>query len=144
MNERDLENINFKLTDDLWEDLTVLEGEPIDSLVVWDSSLVDENLDEPVTDENRIYVDFELYLSNQTLLELYGAAVVPDEGSDALVGLDVITERLSGMAAQGARIEGIFADQDDGLVLLLASPDDEVFVPVTAWIESVWENLPDE
>ncbi|RME86046.1 MAG: hypothetical protein D6775_01110 [Caldilineae bacterium] len=139
------EDIQFKLTDELWEDMAALEGVPIASLVIWDSSLVDDNLDQPVTDEERVYVDFELYLSNQTLLELYGAAVLPDEDSDAMVGLDNIGESLSRLAREGAVIKEIACDQHDRLVLVLAGPSGQtLLVPVTAWLESTWDTLPEE
>lgn len=145
MNDTKLANINFKLSDELWEDMAVFEGVAVASIVVWDSSLVDDSLDEPVTDESRVYVDFELYLANQTLLELYGAAVLTDEDSDALVGLDVIGEALSRLAEVGAVVQEVAADQDDCLVLTLAADEENVvLVPVTAWLETTWDTLPEE
>ncbi len=143
MNEN--EQINFKLTDALWEDMAVLEGVPVSSLVVWDSSLVDDNLDDPVTDENRVYVDFELYLSNQTLLELYGVAVLPDESSEALVGLDAIGEALGRLADEGAIVQEISSDQEGRLVMSLASQEGRSLLTwVTAWLETTWDSLPEE
>ncbi len=139
------EQINFKLTDALWEDMAVLEGVPVSSLVVWDSSLVDDNLDDPVTDENRVYVDFELYLSNQTLLELYGVAVLPDESSEALVGLDAIGEALGRLADEGAIVQEISSDQEGRLVMSLASQEGRSLLTwVTAWLETIWDSLPEE
>jgi len=143
MNEND--QIHFKLTDELWEDMAVLEGVPVASLVVWDSSLVDDSLDDPVTDDNRVYVDFELYLANQTLLELYGVAVLPDESSEALVGLDAIGEALSKLADDGAIVQEISADQEDRLVMSLVSQNGQLLLTwVTAWLESTWDALPEE
>ncbi|MCP4164908.1 MAG: hypothetical protein GY759_03315 [Chloroflexi bacterium] len=139
------EQINFKLTDALWEDMAVLEGVPVSSLVVWDSSLVDDNLDDPVTDENRVYVDFELYLSNRTLLELYGVAVLPDESSEALVGLDAIGEVLGRLADEGAIVQEISSDQENRLVMSLASQEGRSLLTwVTAWLETTWDSLPEE
>ena len=141
----DNEQIQFKLTDELWEDMASLEGVPIASLVIWDSSLVDVSLDDPVTDENRVYVDFELYLANQTLLELYGAAILPDESSDPLMGLDAIGEALNRLAEKGAIVREIAADQDEKLVLSLASAEgDSLLTSVTAWLETTWDVLPEE
>lgn len=153
MNENDSEkaigsdagDVNFRLTDELWEEMAGLEGAAIESIVVWDSSLVDDDLEEPVADEDRTYVDFELYLSNQTLLELYGAAILLDEESEPLRGLDQIGDVLSNLAEQGAYIDEISADQDDNLVLAVASENRKsILVFVTAWIESTWEMLPEE
>ena len=90
------------LSIELWEQMSTLEGLAIASLVVWDSSLVDDSLEDPVTDENRIYVDYELYLEDRQLLEVYGAAVLKDESSDAMVGFDKIGRMLGRLAEQGA------------------------------------------
>ena len=116
---------HFKLTDQLWEKLVELDGVSIASLVVWDSSLIDDNLDDPVTDKNRIFVDFELYLDDQQLLEIYGAAVLKDESSDALVGFDNIGRALGRLAENGALIEEVASDQDDRLVLILQDHKDK-------------------
>lgn len=142
---KDLENINFKLTDELWEEMATLEGAPIESIVVWDSSLVDDDLDEARPDEERVYVDFELYLVNQTLIELYGAAILTDEDSEPLIGLEVISEALSQLTEAGAYIDEISADQDDNLVLVLATDEGEsLLVFATAWIETTWDSLPED
>lgn len=141
----DSEQINFKLNDELWEEMIEFEGIPIASLVVWDSSLVDDRLDDPVTDENRIYVDFEIYLDDQHMLELYGAAVLEDEAGDALVGLDNIGRALSGLAGNGAFIQEIAADQDNSLVLILQDQQNKkLLTPVTAWLLATWDVLPEE
>ncbi len=143
--DKNLDNINFKLTDELWEEMAELEGAPIESIVVWDSSLVDDDLGETTPDEDRVYVDFELYLANQTLIEMYGAAILTDEDSEPLVGLDVISAALSRLAEAGAYIDEISADQDDNLVMVLATDEDEsLLVFATAWIESTWETLPED
>lgn len=142
---RNLDNINFKLTDDLWEEMAGLEGAAIESIVVWDSSLVDDDLDEAAPDEERVYVDFELYLANQTLIELYGAAILVSEDSEPLVGLDVISAALSRLAEAGAFIDEISADQEDNLVLVLATDEDEgLLIFASAWIESSWDALPED
>ena len=141
----DSEQINFKLTDELWEEIIELEGISVASLVVWDSSLVDDSLDDPVTDENRVYVDFEIYLDDHMMLELYGAAVLEDESSDALVGFDNIGQTLSRLAEKGALIQEIAADQEDRLVLILQNQEGKrLLTPITAWLLTSWDALPEE
>ena len=141
----DSEQINFNLTDELWQEIVELEGISIASLVVWDSSLVDDSLDDPVTDENRIYVDFELYLDDHMMLELYGAAVLEDEASDALVGFDNIGRTLSRLAEKGALIQEVAVDQEDRLVLVLENQKGQrLLTPVTAWLLTAWDILPEE
>lgn len=93
----------------------------------------------------RVYIDFELYLEDQTLLELYGAAVLPNEESEALVGLDLIGGTLEDLMAEGAVISEILADQEDNLVLILSGEEGgRLVVPVTAWLETTWESLPED
>ncbi len=142
---KDEPQTHFKLTDELWEELSELEGLAIASLVVWDSSLVDDSLDDPVTDENRIYVDFELYLEDRQLLEVYGAAVLKDETSDAMVGFDTIGRMLGRLAEHGALIKEIAVDQDEGLILILQDHKNRrLLTPVTAWLLTTWDTLPEE
>lgn len=140
-----MDDLQFKLTDEIWEDMVALEGAPISAIVVWDRSLADETTPEPVTSENRILVDIDLYLANQTKLELYGAAVSADEESDPTVGLNAIGELLEQHTQNGAYIDEIAADEEETLVLILANEQKRsLLIAVSAWLEDVWETLPDE
>ena len=138
-------DLQFKLTDDLWEEMVLLEGVPITAIVVWDSSLVDEVLAQPVTDKNRVFVDLDIYLANQTKLELYGASVARSEDSDPIVGLDEIGETLARHTKSGAFIDEIAAGEDNFLVLVLNNEQQQpLLLAATAWLEDVWEELPEE
>lgn len=138
-------DLQFKLTDEIWEDMVALEGAPVTAIVVWDRSLVDESLAQPVTDKNRVFVDIDLYLANQSKLELYGASVATDENSDPIIGLDAIGETLTRHTQNGALIDEIAAGEEEMLVLLLTNGRDKsLLVAVSAWLEDVWETLPGE
>ena len=138
-------DLHFKLTDEIWEDMVTLEGAPITAIVVWDRSLVDDSLEQPVTDRTRVFVDVDLYLANQTKLELYGASVAVDETSDPIVGLDDIGETLARHTQNGAVIDEIAAGEDEMLVLLLSNNRKEsLLMAASAWLEGVWEMLPEE
>ncbi len=142
-------DFNAFLTDELWEDLVTLEGTPVETITIWETSIVDEDLEEeagaPVTEENRIFVDLDLYLANRTLLELYGTALLPDEQSDPVVGLTAISDTLSGLVENGLYIQEVSSDEEDRLVLVLADEHDHTcLLFVTGWSESTWETLPDE
>jgi len=140
-----MDDLQFKLTDEIWEDMVTLEGIPVTAIVVWDQSLVDESFEHPIADKTRIYVDIDLYLANQTQLELYGASVVTDEEGDPIVGLDDIGETLARHTQSGAIIDEIAASDDDMLVLVLANKRNEtLWIAVSAWLEAVWEELPEE
>ena len=138
-------DLQFKLTDEIWEEMVVLEGAPVSAIVVWDRSLVDETLDTPVTDQTRTFVDLDLYLANQTKLELYGASVARDEESDPVTGLENIGEMLAQHTRNGAFIDEIAAGEDEMLVLILNNGQKKsLLIGVSAWLEDVWETLPDE
>jgi len=138
-------DLQFKLTDEIWEDMVALEGAPVTAIVVWDRSLVDESLAHPVTDKDRTFVDIDLYLANQSKLELYGASIATDENSDPIIGLDDIGETLAKHTQNGALIDEIAAGEDDMLVLLLTNEREaSLLIAVSAWLEDVWETLPEE
>ncbi len=142
-------DFNAFLTDELWEDLVTLEGTPVETITIWETSIVDEDLEEEagaaVTEENRVFVDLDLYLANRTLLELYGAALLPDEQSDPIVGLAAISDTLSDLVENGMYIQEVSSDEEDRLVLVLADERDHTcLLFVTGWSESAWETLPDE
>lgn len=138
-------DIQFQLTNELWQDMVTLEGAPISAIVLWDQSMLDEALEEPITQSSRAFVDIDLYLANQVKLELYGASIAVDEESDPIVGLDDIGETLVHHARHGAMIDEIAAGPEDMLVLVLSNDRQEtLLVAVSAWLEDVWETLPED
>lgn len=138
-------DLQFKLTDEIWEDMVTLEGAPISAIVVWDHSLVDDSFETPIGDNNRVFVDVDLYLANQTKLELYGASVAIGEESDPITGLDEIGEALAAHTRRGAFVDEVAAGEEDMLVLMIVNEKKEsLLLAVTAWLEDVWETLPEE
>ncbi len=138
-------DLQFKLTDVIWEDMVMLEGAPITAIVVWDRSMVDEMLLQPVTDNTRIFVDIDLYLANQTKLELYGASVALDEASDPIIGLGAIGDALARYSRDGAFIDEIAAGEDEMLVLVLNNDrDSSLLIGASAWLPDAWDVLPEE
>jgi hypothetical protein len=138
-------DLQFKLTDEVWEDMVTLEGAPVTAIVVWDRSLVDEIMAQPITDKTRVFVDIDLYLANQTKLELYGASVTANEGSEPIMGLAEIGDTLARHTRNGAFIGEIAAAEDDLLVLVLNNDGERsLLIGVSAWLEDVWETLPEE
>ncbi len=138
------EQFHFKATDEALEDLIALEGEAIDAVGMWDGSILDAQMDEPVKEDARLFVDFDLYFANHTLLELYGVSVFPDENSDPLRGMTVISKALEQLTREGARLEGVFTDEEEDLILKLRGErGSELLLMVMAWVETVWSELPD-
>ena len=138
-------DLQFQLTDAVLQELAPLEGAPISAIVVWDQSMLDEALDEPVTPATRSFVDIDLYLVNRTKLELYGASIAIDEESDPVIGLDDIGETLARHARNGAIIDEIASGPEEMLVLILGNDRHEsLLVAASAWLEDVWETLPED
>jgi hypothetical protein len=138
-------DLQFKLTDEIWEEMVMLEGAPVTAIVVWDRSLVDEAMTEAVTNNNRTFVDLDIYLANQTKLELYGASVSIDENLGPITGLDDIGETLARHTKDGAFIDEIASGEDEMLVLILNNENQHpLLIGVSAWLEDVWDHLPDE
>ncbi len=138
-------DLQFKLTDELWQELVTLEGAPISAIVVWDQSMLDEAVDGPISQAERAFVDIDLYLANQTKLELYGASIAVDEESDPIIGLDDIGETLAQHSRHGAMIDEIASGPEEMLVLILSNDHNEsLLVAVSAWLEDVWDVLPED
>ncbi len=138
-------DLQFQLTDDVWQKMLALEGAPISAIVVWDQSMLDETLDEPITPATRAFVDIDLYLADQTKLELYGASITNDEESEPIIGLEDIGETLARYAQNGAMIDEIASGPDEMLVLILSNQQQEsLLVAVSAWLEETWDVLPEE
>ena len=140
-----MNEINFKLTDELWQEMVDLEGLPIAAITVWDSSLVDESMPEAVTDKNRVFVDIDIFLANQTKLEIYGVMVAMDGAEMPIIGLDAIGDTVSQHTQEGAAIHEIASDEEDTMVLVISNEAGALLtLAVAAWLEDVWEELPEE
>ena len=94
-------------------------------------------------DEERFYFDCELYFADHQLLELYGASLYEDVDSDPVTGMERIEDRLTELFEDGGTLTEVARDDEDGLVLILASSDDSVLVAVSGWYLDRWEELPD-
>jgi len=138
-----MNDLNFKLTDELWQDLVALEGLPVAAITLWDNSVIDEAMPEGITNENRIFVDIDLFLVNQTKLELYGVMVTQDEDGIPIEGLDAIGNAITQHTQAGAELHEIAADEEEMMVLVIRNEaGDTLIFSVTAWLEDVWETLP--
>ena len=116
------EVLHTELTDEAYEELAVSEGAVVIGLAFWDSSLADETDEEPPAAESRVVVDLDLYLDDNTLLELYGASLFSPGSPDPLVGLAAIEgiAAVTGLRAalkwpndilwQGRKLGGMLAE----------------------------------
>ncbi len=124
-------------------ELRELEGKMVQSLALWQDSIADGEMEEETTEENRVFVDFDLYLDGRNLLEVYAATIYRSVDDDPMVGLDAIADALGQMAEEGAILSEVTTDEEDGLVLVFTSRDEEILVAPSGWVLGSWDELPD-
>jgi hypothetical protein len=129
------------LDDDRRAELDELVGLQVAGLELWETSLGDEDADEPVTPENRAFFDVDLLFEGGMALELYVATVFPGPDSDPVVGLDGIYEIVGKLSDDELELLDFDqADEDGGLALAFGKGDKTHQVIVAnAWMISEWE-----
>jgi hypothetical protein len=132
------EILHTELTDDAYEELAVSEGAVVVGLAFWDSSLADEM-------EARVMIDLDLYLDDNTLLELYGASLFAADSQDPVVGLAAMEAALVDLADNESELSEV-AQTEDGALALVFAVDDQprLIIAVGAWSVSEWDELPED
>lgn len=139
------EILHTDLTDEAYEELAVSEGAVVVGLAFWDSSLADEVADETPTDEERVVIDLDLYLDDNTLLELYGASLFAADSQEPLVGVKAIEEALVDLADSESELSEVAQTEDGALALVFAAAEQpKLIIAVGAWAVSEWDELPEE
>ena len=125
--------------------LQLLQGKALLGVALWQDSIADEELEGDVAAEERVFVDLDLYLEDQNLLELYAATLYRGTAVEPIVSMEAIAEALERMTEQEAILTQVTSDEQDGLVLSLATPEGETLTIVpSGWALDEWEELPDE
>ena len=134
------------LDDDRRSELDELVGLHVEGLELWETSLGDEDADEPVTPENRAFFDVDLLFEGGMALELYVATVFPGPDSDPVVGLDGIYDIVGKLSDDELELlDYDQADEDGGLALAFGKGDKTHQVIVAnAWMISEWEESDEE
>jgi hypothetical protein len=126
-------------------ELQSLQGRVVQGLALWQDSIADEEMEEEATDENRVFVDFDLYLEGQELLEIYAATVYQDMDDEPMAGLSEIANVLGGITGKGAVLSEVTMDDEDGLVLVFTTEAQEsLIVAPSGWVMGYWDNLPED
>jgi hypothetical protein len=139
------EILHTELTDEAYEELAVSEGAAVVGLAFWDSSLADEIADEAPTAEERVVIDLDLYLDDNTLLELYGASLFAADSQQPLVGLKALEDALVDLADSESELSEV-AQTEDGALALVFGVDEQprLIIAVGAWSVSEWDELPED
>lgn len=139
------EILHTELTDDAYEELAVSEGAAVVGLAFWDSSLVDEADEEPPAAADRVVIDLDLYLDDNTLLELYGASLFAADSQEPLVGVPALEAALVDLADSECELSEVAQTEDGALALVFAADDQpRLIIAVGAWSVSEWDELPED
>jgi hypothetical protein len=134
-----------ELTDEAYEELAVSEGAVVIGLAFWDSSLADEIADESPASDQRVVIDLDLYLDDNTLLELYGASLFAADSQEPLVGVKAIEDALVDLADSESELSEVAQTEDGALALVFAAAEQpKLIIAVGAWAVSEWDELPEE
>lgn len=137
-------DLHTEVTEQELKVLQALEGKQLASLTLWAESLAyAEETEDETPEEDRYFFDCDLYFANHQLLELYGASLYVDPDQDPIQGMDLITEMLADITEDGGTLSEVARDEEDGLVLVLASNDSSLVVAVSGWVLDTWDELPE-
>jgi hypothetical protein len=137
----DSDEFYTELDDDRQAELNEFVGLSVAGLELWDTSLGDDEADEPVTPENRTFFDVDLLFEGGLALELYVASVYPDPDGDPITGMDAIYEEIGKLSDDNLELLDFDqADDEGGLALAFGKGEDTKQVIVaSAWMVSEWE-----
>ena len=137
--------LQMELTEEAFEELAASEGAAIAELAFWSSSLADELEETQPTPEDRQVIDMDIYLDDNTLLELYGVSLFRAESADPITGLEALEAALIDLAGTDAVLYEV-AETDEGDLALVFAVEEELklIMVVGAWTVSDWDELPEE
>ena len=139
------EILHTELDDEAYEELAVSEGAVVVGLAFWDSSLADEMEDEPPSSETRVVIDLDLYLDDNTLLELYGASLFAANSQEPMVGVAAIEAALVDLADSESELSEVAQTEDGALALVFGVEEQpKLIIAVGAWSVSEWDELPED
>ena len=134
-----------ELTDEAYEELAVSEGAVVIGLAFWDSSLADEMTDESPTPDQRVVIDLDLYLDDNTLLELYGASLFAADSQEPLMGVAALEKALVDLADSESELTEVAQTEDGALALVFGIEEQPtLIIAVGAWSVSEWDELPED
>jgi hypothetical protein len=138
------DTLETELTEETYQELVELEGSVVVGLSFWDSSLADELEEEPVETSARQLLDLDLFLEDNTTLELYGALLYLDPESEPLVGMPAMEKALVAMVDRESVLSEV-AETEDGAPVFVFAAGKHVTLVITAgaWTIGEWEELPE-
>lgn len=130
--------------DETYGELATLIGQRIVHVALWEDSLADALAQQAVAPDQQTIFDLDLYLEDGVYFEMYGVACFDDPEAEAWRGLAQTGARLAALVAGRAQLSDVAVDDDDGLVLVITTPDGRnCYLVVGAWLLAEWDELPD-
>jgi len=130
--------------DETYDELAALIGERIVHVALWEDSLADALTERTVDASQQTNFDLDLYLEDGVYFEMYGVACFDDPDADAWRGQDHAGARLATLVTAHAQLGDVAVNDDDGLVLVLTTPDGRnTYLVVGAWLLAEWDELPE-
>lgn len=129
--------------DELYDELSELEGQRIVHVTLWEDSLLDAlEGGEPDPDTQTLF-DLDLYLEEGIYFELYGASAFESLDAAPVEGDERLAKTLLTLVDQHATLDEIAVDEDDNLVLILAQGGEPaLYLAVGGWLLEEWDELP--
>lgn len=130
-----------ELDDDRRAELEEMLGLKVLGIELYEDSIGDEEEEEPIAAEARVFFDCDLYLEDNQGLELYVTTAYPDPNADPVVGMDAIFEAVGRLADDRlALLDYGEADEEGGLALAFGRNEKvEMVLVCSAWMVSEWE-----
>jgi len=141
------DDLYYALDDDRRAELNELVGLKVLGIELWEESIADEEEEQPVVAEERMFVDCDLYFDDNLALELYVASVYPDPEGEPVVGVDAMFAAVGRLADDKLELVDYGeADEDEGGLALAFGHGDQVetVLVAQAWMVSDWEPDDDE
>jgi len=130
--------------DETYDELAALIGERVVHVALWEDSLADALTEQTVDPARQTTFDLDLYLEDGVYFEMYGVACFDDPDAEAWRGQEHAGARLATLVAAHTQLGDVAVDDDDGLVLVLTTPDGRnTYLVVGAWLLAEWDELPD-
>jgi hypothetical protein len=135
------DDLYTELDDDARAELDDMIGLKVLGLELWEESLGDDEEEGPVSPEERVFFDCDLYLEDDLALELYATAAYPDPEGDPAQGMDAIFAVVGKLADDDLElVDYDQADEEGGLALAFGRSDKvELVLVASAWTVSEWE-----
>ena len=139
------EQLITSVSDEVYGELSELEGQRIVHVRVWEESLADALEDGEVDPAAQEAFDLDLYLEDGVYFELYGVTCFGNLDAEPEVGIDRVSHTLLALVDRGVYLTEIAVDSADSLILVLAAGDrDRLYLLVGGWLLAEWDQLPAE